>query len=181
MDNLHKILTSLDPELSYRIKFACEPSSKDLSKITARLNDRYDAFEIGPLEKTIFQVNPLDFPNLDCGEIWMIDFKCKRPVAPDVLLYEIGSMIQWSESLLHVRSLLDPYEIEMSTTEDDLELDEYLPKITDSSFSDAPEIDPEEYAGQGRADTAVADALSELNKKRSPYAAFLAAGFGKKD
>lgn len=181
MNNLQKILTDLTPEYSYRVKFACEPSSEELHKVVARLTDRYDAFEVGPLKKTIFQDRPIDFYNLDCGEIWMFDFKCNRGVQPQVLLFEIGSLLKWPETLIHIRNNLEPYQEQIVASEDDIEFDEYEPRLLDPDYKECPPVDAEELGGQGRADTAVKDAIENYKKDRTPYAEYMSAGFGKKE
>lgn len=182
MNRLQDILTSLNPVFSYRIKFACEPSKEELHRVVTRLTDRYDAFEVGALKKTIFQVSPMDFYNLDCGEIWIFDFKCNRGIQPDVLLYEIGALLKWPETLIHVRSNDEPYQEEIAGTEDDIDFDEeHGPLLLDPDYSEVPEVDAEEIAGQGRADQAVKDAIESYNKDRKPYFDFLSAGFGKKE
>lgn len=182
MNRLQDMLTSLNPVFSYRIKFACEPSTEELHKITSRLTDRYDAFDIGAVKKTIFQTNPIDFYNLDCGEIWMFDFKCHRGVQPQMLVFEIGNILKWPESLIHVRSNDEPYQIEIAGTEDDIDFDEeYEPRLLDPEYKEVPEVDAEEIAGQGRADAAVKDAIDAYNKDKKPYFDFLSAGFGKKE
>jgi hypothetical protein len=178
MNKLQKILTDLTPEYSYRVKFACEPSSEELHKVVTRLTDRYDAFEVGPMKKTIFQDRPTDFYNLDCGEIWMFDFKCNRGVQPQILLYEIGNLLSWSESLIHVRDNLDPYQEELADFEDDIKFDEYEPRLLDPDYKEVPEVNAEELGGQGRADKAVKDAIDSTKKKS--YAEYMSAGFGKK-
>ena len=177
MNKLQQILTDSTPEYEYRIKFASEPSKEDLSKIHARLRDRYDATEIGPLLKSIFQDRPLEFYNLDCGEIWWMDFTCTRGLQPEVLLYEIGSMLRWSEALLRVRGKFEPVEMEMEQA-DDLELDEYIPVLSEP-FGEA-EPDAQKLAGQERAEDAVQDALNNLGAKKANYAEFMSAGYGKK-
>lgn len=179
MNKLQKILIDSTPEYEYRIKFASEPSKEDLSKIHARLRDRYDAIEVGPLLKSIFQDRPLDFYNLDCGEIWWMDFTCTRGLQPEVLLYEIGNMLKWSEALLRVRGKYEPVEMEHDMGDSEaLDLDEYDP-VLGEPFGKA-EPDAQELAGQQRAEDAVQDALEELGAKKANYAEFMSAGFGKK-
>lgn len=177
MNKLQQILIDSTPEYEYRIKFASEPSKEDLSKIHQRLRDRYDATEIGPLAKSIFQDRPLEFYNLDCGEIWWMDFTCTRGLQPEVLLYEIGNMLKWSEALLRVRGKNEPVEMNLDQA-DELELDEYEP-VLGQAFGD-PEPDAQELAGQERAENAVQDALTKLGAKKANYAEFMSAGFGKK-
>ena len=177
MNKLQKQLIDDLPNYEYRVKFACEPTKEDLSKVHARLRDRYDATIIGPLEKSIFQDRPLEFYNLDCGEIWWFNFTCQRGLQPEVLLYEIGSMLKWSEALIRVRGAEEPVEIEYTEEDAEIDFDEYDPVIGDPVGKAEP---AERLAGQERAEDAVQDALKKLGAKRANYAEFMSAGYGKK-
>ncbi|WOL22737.1 hypothetical protein [Escherichia phage vB_EcoM_JNE01] len=177
MNKLQQILTDNKPVYEYRVKFAFEPSNEQLSKVTQRLMDRYDAFEVGGLKKTIFMEKPLDFYDLDCGEIWMFDFKCNRGVQSNVLMYEIGNLLSVTEALIRIRSKDEPRQIEMTDLEDDIDFDDYEPVIG-VPFG-APE-DSTDIAGQERAETAVKDAIDAV-KKDNKYSQYMSAGFGKKD
>lgn len=183
MNNLHQYILDLNPEYDYRVKFASEPSKEDLSKLNSLLTDKYDAFEISPMKRTMFQVHPLDFADIDCGEIWIVDFKARRGVSSEVLQFEIGNLFKMSESLIRVRSSFSPAQMEIAKGEDDIDFDEeYTPRMTDSEYSDSPVTSKEaqELVGQERAD-AVVDASKEHYKKdRTPYMQYMAAGFGKK-
>lgn len=179
MNKLQEILTSLTPEFEYRVKFAMEPTKEDMAKITARLLDRYDAVDVGPLTKLIFQEKPLDFYELDCGEIWMFDFTCNRGVQPEVLRYEIGNLLKWTEAYIKVRGKGEPIEIERNEEHDDIDFDEYETVLGEPFGEPVP--DGQELAGQERADVAVKNALDNLEKKSDKFAKYLAAGFSKKD
>ncbi|MED6826748.1 hypothetical protein VWJ57_04605 [Escherichia coli O157] len=178
MNRLQQILTEKKPVYEYRVKFAVEPTPEQLSKVTQRLMDRYDAFEIGALKKTIFMEKPLDFYELDCGEIWMFDFKCHRGVQSNVLMYEIGNLLSMTEALIRVRSKDEPRQIEMTDLEDDIDFDDVDEPVIGVDFG-KPE-DSYDVAGQQRADTAVDDAI-EASKKDNKYSQYMSAGFGKKD
>lgn len=184
MNKLQKLLTSFTKINEYRVKFAMEPSKKDLERIVTRLETRYDAVEVTPLMKTIFLDRPTDFPELDCGEIWWFDFKCERGVQTNVLTHEIGFLLSWPETFIHVRNMLEPRQEEMTPAEDgieELDFDEVVePLLLDPEYSEYPHIDGNELAGQDRADAAVKDAIDEYNKDRTPYAEYMSAGFGKK-
>lgn len=180
MNKLQKILTSLTPEYEYRVKFAMEPTKDDILKITARLTDRYDAVYVGPLQKLIFQERPLDFFELECGEVWMFDFTCNRGVQTEVLRYEIGNLLKWTEAYIKVRSKEDPIEIECEKELDDIDFDEY--ETTLGEPFGQPEPDAQELAGEKRAEIAVKDAIENLNKVKTndKFAQYLAAGFNSK-
>lgn len=176
MNKLQQILTDNKPVYEYRVKFAFEPSTEQLSKVTQRLVDRYDAFEVGALKKTIFMEKPLDFYELDCGEIWMFDFKCNRGVQSNVLMYEIGNLLSVTEALIRVRSKDEPRQIEMTISEDDVDFDEI--RVIGKDFGDA--VDSKDLSGQERADKAVEDAMEEI-KRDNKYSQYMSAGFGKKE
>lgn len=177
MNRLQQILTDKKPVFEYRVKFAVEPTNEQLSKVSQRLMDRYDAFDIGALKKTIFMEKPLDFYELDCGEIWMFDFKCHRGVQSNVLMYEIGNLLSITEALIRVRSKDEPRQQEMTELEDDIDFDDYEPVIG-VDFG-KPE-DSHDLAGEERAVTAVKDAI-EAVKSDNKYSQYMSAGFGKKD
>lgn len=177
MNKLQQILTDNKPVYEYRVKFAFEPNNEQLSRVSQRLMDRYDAFEVGAPKKTIFMERPLDFYELDCGEIWMFDFKCHRGVQTNVLMYEIGNLLSMSEALIRVRSKDEPRQLEMSDLEDDIDFDDYEP-VLGVDFG-APE-DSHDLAGQERALTAVKDAIDAV-KSDNKYSHYMSAGFSKKD
>lgn len=177
MNKLQQILTEKKPVYEYRVKFACEPTPEQLSKVTQRLLDRYDAFEVGALKKTIFMERPLDFYELECGEIWMFDFKCHRGVQSNVLMYEIGNLLSMSEALIRVRGKDEPRQIEMTDLEDDIDFDDYEP-VVGVDFGKAE--DSHDIAGQARADAAVKSAKDEL-KSNNKYSQYMSAGFSKRD
>ena len=179
MNKLQKILTSITPEYEYRVKFAMEPTKDDMAKISARLTDRYDAVEIGPLTKLIFQDRPLDFYELDCGEVWMFDFTCNRGVQTEVLRYEIGNQLKWTEANIKVRGKEEPIEIELEE-EQDIDFDEYETALGQPFGQSEP--DAAELAGQERADKAVEDGLENLRKVKTndKFAKYLSAGFNTK-
>jgi hypothetical protein len=132
------------------------------------------------MKKTIFQTSPVDFYNLDCGEIWMFDFTCNRCVQTEVLRYEIGNLLKWTEAYIKIRNKDEPLELEYDQEEEDIEFDEY-DTVLGTPFGE-PEPDAQELAGQSRAEVAVKDALDNLEKKSNNFAKYLAAGYeGKKE
>lgn len=183
MNELQKILTELKPEHSYRIKFAFEPSKEQLHKVVTRLTGRYDAFDVGAVLKTIFQVNPPDFPNLDCGEIWIMDFKCHRGIQPEMFQFELGALLKVSEALIHVRNKNEPYQEEIGDLEDDTDIDfdeEYQPRLLDPEHNEVPDYDSASDVGQKRIDTVLANE-KEKQQKEPVYLKYMAAGFSTKE
>ena len=166
---------------NYRIKFAFEPSPEQLGCIIDMLTVKYQAFDILPVVKTMFQVRPLDFSNLDAGEIWMFDFTTHRGIQDAILLTEIGKLLKCSTALIRVRNKDDMYQSALADENAlELDLDEYVTKVTDPHCnSDMIEVDTA-IAGQERAEQAVTDAI---NKHRESYGyhKYMEAAFGSEE
>lgn len=161
----------------FRVKFAREPKPKELENIHRHLKLKYDATDITDMHKTMFHAFPLDFANLEAGEIWMFDFSTTRHISPEQLLFDICALISWSESLVRVRNKSTPYQEEREGIEDDLELDEYTVRLSDPNYTEVDDSKNQSFAGQERVDTV----LTDLEKQRKPrYTEFFAAGYNSK-
>ena len=176
MKDLKDIILNGEQVYEYRLKFAFEPEGKNVERIKQIL-EKYDAIDVSPVKRTIFQSRPLDFYNLDCGEIYIIDASTKRPIQDQVLLSEICAAMCCSEALVRVRNKHSVYQEEMDKQEDDLALDEYIVKMTDADYTDAQEINVDDFMGDKLADKAVDAAKAEYSKERTPYADYMIAGY----
>lgn len=175
MKDLKDIILNSEQIHEYRIKFAFEPSEKDVTRIKQIL-EKYDLLDAGYVKRTIFQSRPLDFYNLDCGEIYIMDISVKRGIQDQVLLHELGAAMHCSEALIRVRNKNSLYQEAMEAQEDDLELDEYIEISVDGS---GPELCPDrdQYAGDDFVDAVVKAAVDDYSKERTPYSDFMVAGF----
>lgn len=177
MKDLMNILLEGKEPHSYRLKFAFSPSTAHLEKLE-RMLGKYDIVSFGPVKKTIFQSKPLDFYNIDCGEVYMIDIELGRAVSQNILLYDISSLLKVSEALVHVRCATEPVQIQVQEQEDDIEFDEeYTPKLTDTDYSDADPIDKDEFMGDLLADKVVDESIAQYHEDRTPYAEYMSASF----
>lgn len=160
----------------YRLKFAFPPCEKQVERIEQVLG-KYDLIESAPLTRTIFQTNPVDFPQLDAGEVWMMDVTLGRAMQPTVALQEVASIIGASESLIRVRNMAEPLQEYAAEAEGDIEFDEeYTPKTLDSEYTDAAPVDHSDNMGDELSDKA-AQAATDQAKQRSVYAEFMVAGY----
>lgn len=176
MKDLKDIILNSEQIHEYRIKFAFEPSEADVTRVKQIL-EKYDLLDAGHVKRTIFQSRPLDFYNLDCGEIYIMDVSVKRGIQDQVLLHELGAAMHCSEALIRVRNKNTVYQEELSAQEDDLELDEYME--IDSTTGSGPELCPDrdDYAGDDFVDSVVKAAVEDYSKDRTPYADFMIAGY----
>lgn len=176
MKDLMDMIIDGEQTFEYRLKFAFPPTDKQVERIE-RMLGKYDLMESTPIKRTIFQTNPIDFPELDAGEIWMLDVTLARGLQPTVALQEISQLISIPESLIRIRNMADPIQQYVAETEGDIEFDEeYNVKMLDPDYSEAEPVDHATTMGDelsGR----VAKAATDHAKDNSVYTEYMVAGY----
>jgi len=117
MKTLLEYIETLQQKHDVRIKLACECGDDICDKIEKHL-EKYDAEKITRPSKTILMNRPLDFPNLDMAEVYIIDFTAKLPVSPEMLKQELARLLNISEGLIVVRMANEPREEEAQHDEE---------------------------------------------------------------
>ncbi|MCS7316756.1 MAG: hypothetical protein NZZ41_00335 [Candidatus Dojkabacteria bacterium] len=128
----------------YKIKFCFEPS-EEMIKTLAIYLQKYDPIELTEPERTIIQKNPLDFPDVENTEIFIMTFKTHLPLSSYILEQEIKNWLCIPEKYVVVRSKLEPMNVESDIInskeeiEQEAEKNKYhiLPKL--SSNEEYPE------------------------------------------
>ena len=100
-----------EKEYSLRIK-TVTPIDDDEMVYIERVLQKYYLKDITTPTKTIMQKHPLDFPEIQNAEVWIIDIKCGLPVSAYVLKRELQLALNIPEDFVVVRSENDPMEIE---------------------------------------------------------------------
>lgn len=118
MKSFFQYLAEATKEYEYRIRTIAPVTDSTIAKIEKVL-DKYNLISITKPKKTILQDSPLDFPNVDMAEVFIIDIKTGVPVSSEVLLQELrGALdIPWSEIV--VRGKNDPMELETEVQDSD--------------------------------------------------------------
>lgn len=161
----------------YRIKFTFEPSDKDVERVK-RFMESYDVVDCGAIRHTIFQTNPVDFPHLDAGEIYIMDVSTSRALQLTEAIRKLAEYTDIPECCLNIRNMAEPLACYESVEEDDLDFDEtYEPKLFDKDYKDAPAVNIDENMGDKLSDNAAAEA-SKAAKAKGLYSQYMAAGFG---
>ncbi len=106
MKAFEQYLAEAQKEYSFRLRCACDLTEEHMDKIENRLK-KYEAFSVSTPKKTMFQSSPPGFSHLSGGEIHIVDFKTRQPVAPHVLQQDITECCDISESLVRVRNAGD--------------------------------------------------------------------------
>lgn len=147
MPTLLEYIEQLKEKHEFRVKIACEVTDEMMDKIERHLQ-KYDAEKISSPSKTILQARPLDFPNLDMGEIYIIDFTSNLPVSNEMLKQELVRLLDVSEGLVVVRGANEDREIEQEEEKLQDKKEEYKPKVgADYDKSEAAEQKPADLYG----------------------------------
>ena len=173
MKDLMGVLLSNQVATEYRVKFAFEPSKKQLQELQY-IFDKYDCQGMSKLDRTIFQSKPVDFYSLDCGEIWMVDVDLLKGIQPDIVKAEISKALKVPDTFIVV-GLKD---IPHSTYEldNEIDFDEYVPKTLDTDYSDAHAVNNDVY-GEKLISKVVSSANDEYKEDRTPYSEYMIAGY----
>ena len=147
MKTLREYIETLQQKHDVRIKLACECGDEMCDKIEKHL-EKYDAEKISRPSKTILMRRPLDFPNMEMAEVYIIDFTANLPVSPEMLKQELVRLLNISESEIVVRMANEPRETEAEEAEEETK-DEQKPAIlgTDYTKEEAPEKKATELFG----------------------------------
>lgn len=147
MATLREYIEQMQQKHEIRIKFACEVTDEMMDKIERHLT-KYDAEKISSPSKTILQARPLDFPNLDMGEIYIIDFTANLPVSAETLHQELARILHVSEGEVVVRGVNDAREVEQEEEKLQKEPKQVEAKLgTDYSKDEASEVKAQDLYG----------------------------------
>lgn len=132
MKTLTEYIAERKTEYPIRVKFLNpnpfrpkEEEASWISLITDRLEaylEKYNLLEISPPTKTSFQSKPLDFPQIDHGEVFVIDAILGYPVGTSLIHDEIQRHLKLKAAEVVVKTPTDPSEIEEERYHEMLEL-----------------------------------------------------------
>jgi hypothetical protein len=106
-----KYLAESERTYHYRIKTVFELDDAAMDQIE-RVLAKYVPVDIKAVKKTIIQKNPLDFPNVDAAEVYILDIALQLPASGYVLAQEIKLALAIPDKFVVVRSSNDPTSLE---------------------------------------------------------------------
>lgn len=122
MKTLIDYIAERKPEYRVRVKFLNpnpfrpkEEEASWISLICDRLEaylEKYGLLEISAPAKTSFQSKPLDFPQIDHGEVFVVDAVLGYPVGVSLLQDEIQRHLKLRAAEVVVKTPTDPSEID---------------------------------------------------------------------
>jgi hypothetical protein len=140
---LSDYLLLTEKEYNYRLKFAVELQEEQLNKLE-RFLQKYDLLDVASVHKSMIQKNPMDFPNLDIGEVYIIDIVTRLPISTEILVQEMSKVMKIHVDLIRVRDEHSPYE-QYTNQKLEYEDTEYQSKLEDPDYKDAPKMDRNLY------------------------------------
>jgi hypothetical protein len=140
---LSDYLLLTEKEYNYRLKFAVELQEEQLNKLE-RFLQKYDLLDVASVHKSMIQKNPMDFPNLDIGEVYIIDIVTRLPISTETLVQEMSKVMKIHVDLIRVRDEHSPYE-QYTNQKLEYEDTEYQSKLEDPDYKDAPKMDRNLY------------------------------------
>jgi hypothetical protein len=153
-----KTIMPLDDEIMDRIEMAL---------------GRYMPVSVSRPTKTILQRQPLDFPNVDAAEVYIVDMVLGIPAAPHVVRADIRKVLDAPENYVFVRNRNEPGELqsEIINALSDIETEAekrgltLMPLLTDPDYNDAENPDGSGLYGT-EYNTALLGYLAKIEQER---------------
>lgn len=109
--SLQQYITESEKQYYLRLKTIVPIDDDVMSRIEQALA-KYNPLEISRPAKTILQRTPLDFPNVEAAEVYMIDMVLGLPAAPHVIRADMRKVLNAPENYVFVRDCNEWGEIE---------------------------------------------------------------------
>jgi len=163
MKSFTEYLTESKKTYTFRIKLAKELSGDDLTRIENHLA-KYDVQKVSAPTKLMLQSTPYDFPQLRGYEIYVVEFETNLPASAYQIQTEIQALIGISDGYMKVRSDQEPLEQrEQSLMDSESDDEEVSSLLADSTYSEAEDINPEDFFGD-KYNTSFVQELLKLKK-----------------
>jgi hypothetical protein len=151
MKTFKDYLIESSKEYECRLK-TVHPLDDTAMKSLEQCIQKYHILDISKPRKTILQDTPLDFPNVQNKEVYIVDFKTALPYSSYVLQQEIRAIWNIPEEYIVIRNFNEPIEIESEKLLADKEINAAAEKknlIKNSLLSTDPVYPVEEQGMDG--------------------------------
>lgn len=109
--DLKQYITEGEKQYHLRLKTIVPIDDSVMDRIENYLT-KYKPLAISRPNKTILQRTPLDFPNVDAAEVYIVDMSFGLPAAPHVIRADLRKLLDAPENFVFVRNQNEPGEIE---------------------------------------------------------------------
>ena len=170
--SLQEYITESEKQYHLRLKTIVPVDDTVMDRLENFLA-KYNPLMISRPVKTILQRAPLDFPNVEAAEVYIVDMTFGMPAAPHILRADIRKLLDAPENYVFVRDCNEPGEIEtlrlnaLADIAAEAERRGLSPAsvLTDPDYSEAEEYDNASFFGTDYND-ALVNYLSSVEKER---------------
>ncbi len=143
MSTFKQYLTEAHKSYDYKIKVASEPKDIDKNKLETALQ-KFELAKMSAGKTTPIMTLPLDFPALSNESVTIFDVTTNYPASPREMKEYIGTYMNIPQTHIVVRKPNEPseeYQEQMQVAEKS----EYVNKLRDIEYKDAPKVNAEEF------------------------------------
>jgi|SRR5882672_7149588 len=147
---LKQYITEAEKQYNLRLKTIVPLDDSVMDQIENYLV-KYNPLSISRPSKTILQREPLDFPNVDAAEVYIVDMTFGLPAAPHVIRADLRKLLDAPENFVFVRNRNEPGEIESERLNAlaDIELEAAKRGLKPAALLNDPDYDEAEHDHQG--------------------------------
>jgi hypothetical protein len=168
--NIKRYIAEANKEYHLRLKTIVPLDDEAMDKIEMCVA-KYQLLAISRPIKTILQRAPLDFPNVESGEVYIVDMSFGLPTAPHIIRADIRKALNAPENYVFVRNKNEPGEIqsEIANAVADIEAEAFKKGLKLAAILDDPDyniaIDYEQSYGNAY-NSAFLGYLASVEKER---------------
>ena len=170
--SLQEYITESEKQYHLRLKTIVPVDDAVMDRLENSLA-KYNPLMISRPVKTILQRAPLDFPNVEAAEVYIVDMTFGMPAAPHILRADIRKLLDAPENYVFVRDCNEPGEIETLRLNAlaDIELEaerrglRQAAVLTDPDYSEGEDYDTASLFGNDY-NEALISYLSSVEKER---------------
>lgn len=112
MKTLYHFINDTTRRYKYKMKFADIEITKELQEKINRILGKYLVVDMSKPSRSIRQMNPIDFTNINNAEVYSIDFTTSQPISSFMLLADLSGSLKIPEKFIVVRGENDPLELQ---------------------------------------------------------------------
>lgn len=109
--SIKQYIAEAEKQYNLRLKTIVPLDDEAMTKIEMAMA-KYQPLSISRPNKTIMQRQPLDFPNVESGEVYIVDMCFGLPAAPHIIRADIRKVLDAPENFVFVRNKNEPGELQ---------------------------------------------------------------------
>lgn len=148
--DIKQYLLESEKQYHIRLKTIVPLGDEEMDKIEMMVA-KYQPISVSRPHKTILQRLPLDFPNVDVAEVYIVDMIFAAPIAPHILRADIRKVLMAPENYVFVRTMAEPGELQSDilTALSDIENEALKKGLLKSALLDDPDYNEVETEHEG--------------------------------